>query len=108
MLLQGLPAAAQLFEEALAGDVAPTFAQATCRVEECFESSTFYTMNQDEENTVFASRLAVSCVSCVSCGCDGDSFSRRLPAVHMNSKKGRVLRRERTEKFRSEKLWDMV
>eukprot|EP00438_Fugacium_kawagutii_P015782 Skav218877 [mRNA] locus=scaffold2503:67311:81795:+ [translate_table: standard] len=34
VLLQGLPAAAQLLEEALAGDVAPTFAQATCRVED--------------------------------------------------------------------------
>jgi len=39
VLLQGLPAAAQLFEEALAGDVAPTFAQATCRVEEAPSSS---------------------------------------------------------------------
>ena len=34
MLLQGLPAAAQQLEEALSGDVAPTFAQATCRVED--------------------------------------------------------------------------
>lgn len=34
VLLQGLPAAAQQLEEALSGDVAPTFAQATCRVEE--------------------------------------------------------------------------
>ncbi|CAJ1338274.1 unnamed protein product [Effrenium voratum] len=34
VLLQGLPAAAQQLEEALAGDVAPTFAQVTCRVEE--------------------------------------------------------------------------
>ena len=40
VLLQGLPAAAQQLEEALAGDVAPTFAQATCREDGWFFETT--------------------------------------------------------------------
>ena len=67
----------------------------------CFESSTLYKMK-----TIRILHQVLQ--SLVSPWCDGDSFSRRLPAVHMSSRKERVLRRERTEKLRSEKLWDMV